>query len=217
MNWPALLVGLHKLIPAILFLVYASEVQELDENVREHHDDGSHIECTGNTDHLHQALTGRSGLGMLSAGVGICLLVDTVIFAIRFGFLKKASLRGKLEQLNHLFEFFTCAMATAVLHTVSQSEQGLGVQALYADAGCQGDYSSHLEHGVALVGVAYFLVCFEFLIVRVQGLALIPLVGGRLQGFFADVAGPSGGCDANEGSRAEQEAFIGDRYFDRKM
>ena len=43
MNVPALLVGLHKLIPGILFLVYASEIQHLDDAIREHHDDGTHV------------------------------------------------------------------------------------------------------------------------------------------------------------------------------
>lgn len=199
----AILVGLLKLIPGILFLVYASEVQHLDEEVTSHPHD-----CAGNTDELHEALVGRSGLVMLASAAGICLLVDTVTFAIRFGLLSSPTLRGKLEQLNHLFEFFTCALASSVLHTLAQSENGLAVENLYKQAGCSGSYNDHLENGLALVAASYVLICFEFFVVRVQGLTVIPFgVGKKLQEFFESVTGDKGGCDATP---ADAEA----RYTD---
>ena len=137
---------------------------------------------------------------MLSVGAGVSLLFDTLIFAIRFSCISKKNkgLRGKLEAVNHLFEFFTCAIGAAVLHTVAQSEDGLTVQALYADAGCPGNYADHLENGVALLAVAYAMVCLEFLIVRVKGLKFIlPIakLGERLQTYFNGVTEDDGGCD----------------------
>ena len=207
LDFPAILVALHKLIPGILFLVYASEVQHLDDHVT-----GHPHECTGDTDALHDALVGRSSLAMLSVGTGLSLLVDFLVFAIRFGVVKKEGLRGKLEAMNHLFEFFTAAMGAAVLHTIAQSEDGLAVQALYAGAGCGGDYDAEMKGGVTLVAVAYALVCLEFFIVRVQGLALIPWVGKRAQAFFEDVTGQVGGCDLRKTSAAGSRFNEGEKY-----
>jgi len=201
---PVVLVALHKLVPGILFLVYASEIQGLDDATTAH----PH-ECSGDTDSLHEALVGRSSLAMLSVGAGICLLVDFVLFAIRFGLVSSVGLRGKLEAMNHLFEFFTAAIGAAVLHVVAQSEDGLAVQALYVGAGCNTaaapTYDDHLSNGVALVGAAYGLVCLEFLIVRVEGLTVIPFVGTRLQSYFDVVTGRNGGCDLRAVAESESQ------------
>lgn len=198
LDFPAILIGLHKLVPGILFLIYASEVQVLDDKTTEHANDQHY--CSGNTDTLHEALVGRASVAMLSVGAGVCLLFDTLVFAIRFSCISKTNkgLRGKLEAVNHLFEFFTCAIGAAVLHTIAQSEDGLAVQALYAGAGCPGNYADHLENGLPLLAVAYAMVCLEFLIVRVKGLNLIlPVakIGERLQSYFNGVTGDDGGCD----------------------